>query len=81
VPDLVSKADAQVRTLAAQVDDEEALPEELQDVEAPAATEAQDDEPTDDDTETETETEADDADDGDDDDDTDAGEGLGEMFG
>jgi len=35
--DLVSKADAQVRALAAAIDDEEALPAELRDVEAPAA--------------------------------------------
>ena len=37
MPDLIGKADSQVRALAAQIDDEEALPEELQDVEAPAA--------------------------------------------
>ena len=81
--DLVSKADAQVRALAAQIDDEEALPEELQDVDAPAApaeggddsSEEQSDEATD------SEADADDSDD-DDDDDGDAGaEGLGEMFG
>jgi len=81
--DLVSKADAQVRALAAQIDDEEALPEELQDVDAPAApaeggddsSEEQSDETTD------SEADADDSDD-DDDDDGDAGaEGLGEMFG
>jgi large subunit ribosomal protein L10 len=81
--DLVSTADGQVRALAAQIDDEEALPEELQDVEAPAAEPAEaeqtDDEPTED-TETETEDAADDTDD-DDEDDGDAGEGLGEMFG
>jgi large subunit ribosomal protein L10 len=35
LPDLVAKADAQVRALASQVDDEEALPEELRGVEAP----------------------------------------------
>ena len=82
--DLVSKADAQVRALAAQIDDEAALPEELQDVEAPAAgaeatsEEADEDESSDEET---TEAEAD-ADDSDDDDDGDAGaEGLGEMFG
>jgi large subunit ribosomal protein L10 len=81
--DLVSKADAQVRALAAQIDDEEALPEELQDVDAPAAPAGDDDEDADEaqaDEETETEADADDSDD--DDDDGDAGaEGLGEMFG
>ena len=85
--DLVSKADAQVRALAAAVDDEEALPEELRDVEAPAAGaapaadegadegESSDEEPA----ETESETEADDADD--DDDGGDGGDALGDMFG
>ena len=81
--DLVSKADAQVRALAAQIDDEEALPEELRDVEAPAAPAGGADEDEDEaqaDEETETEADADDSDD--DDDDGDGGaEGLGEMFG
>ena len=77
--DLVSRADAQVRALAAVIDDEEALPEELRGVEAaPAAAEPETedtDEPTD-------ESDAEDADDDtDDDDDGDAGEGLGAMFG
>ena len=83
VPDLVSKADAQVRALASQIDDEEALPEELRGVEADVATE----EPTDDqdeDTASEDDADADDAaeeaDDGDDDDDEDAGDALGAMF-
>ncbi|WP_408959035.1 50S ribosomal protein L10 [Natrinema sp. 74] len=84
MPDLVSKADAQLRALAAQIDDEEALPEELQDVEAaaePAAAEDED-ESADDQTEDETETEAEDADtDDDDEDDGDGAAGLGEMFG
>jgi len=82
--DLVSKADAQVRALAAQIDDEEALPEELQDVEAPAADAAAESEEADEDESSDdqpTDSEAD-ADDSDDDDDGDAGaEGLGEMFG
>ncbi|MFB6217600.1 MAG: 50S ribosomal protein L10 [Halobacteriaceae archaeon] len=87
MPDLVSRADRQVRTLAASLPDE-ALPEELQDVEAP---EPDDGDGGEDDAgeqadeaeeQTDQETEPDDADDdGDDDDDTDAGEGLGEMFG
>jgi len=79
-PDLVGKADAQLRALAAQIDDQEALPEELQGVEAPAATEETEDEEQDDE-----ETDAEDADESepedDSDDDSDGGEGLGEMFG
>ncbi|WP_256686737.1 50S ribosomal protein L10 [Halococcus qingdaonensis] len=78
--DLVSRADAQMRALAANIDDEEALPEELRGVTAPAET--GDDESSDDqsaDTESEPDTDADDEDD--DDDGGDAGEGLGEMFG
>ena len=80
--DLVSTADAQVRALAANVDDEEALPEELQDVEEPAAEpEAAPEESDDEDTETET-AEADAVEPEDDDEDeADAGEGLGDMFG
>jgi len=87
--DLVSKADAQVRALVAQVDDPEALPEDLQDVEAPAqpaAEEAADADEGDDDADDEqaddqadAEADADD-DDGDDDGDA-AAEGLGDMFG
>jgi len=42
VPDLIGKADAQLRSLAAQIDDEEALPEELQGVEAAPAPETDD---------------------------------------
>ncbi|WP_435076133.1 50S ribosomal protein L10 [Halococcus sp. AFM35] len=78
--DLVSRADAQMRALAANIDDEEALPEELRGVTAPAET-GDEDESSDDqsaDTESEPDTEAEDEDD---DDDGDAGEGLGEMFG
>ncbi len=83
MPDLVSKADAQLRALAAQIDDEEALPEELQGVEAPAPPaddESEDDESEDDQAETEADPEAD-TDDDDDDDDGDGAEGLGAMFG
>ncbi|TYT61864.1 50S ribosomal protein L10 [Natrialba swarupiae] len=84
MPDLVSKADAQLRTLAAQIDDEDALPEELQDVEAPAAEPATDesedeDEPADDQDGAEADETAEDDDD--DDDDASGGEGLGAMFG
>jgi large subunit ribosomal protein L10 len=85
VPDLVAKADGQVRALAARIDDDEALPEELRGVEAPAATEAADDESSDEDDEADTADEDADADadaDTDDDDDGDDGaEGLGAMFG
>jgi large subunit ribosomal protein L10 len=78
--DLVSRADAQLRALAANIDDEEALPEELRGVEVP--TETGDEEASSDDQSADTESEPDtDADDGDDDDDGGGGEGLGEMFG
>ena len=78
VPDLVGKADAQLRALAVQIDDTDALPEALQDVEAPVA-------PTDEPETEESTDEPDDTDDTDaaeDDDDDDSGaEGLGAMFG
>ncbi|AGB16007.1 ribosomal protein L10 [Halovivax ruber XH-70] len=82
MPDLVSKADGQLRALAAQIDDTEALPEALQDVEAPAPstedTAESDDESSDDqDDADDTEAEPDD----DDDDDGSGAEGLGAMFG
>ncbi|MFC6716717.1 50S ribosomal protein L10 [Natrialbaceae archaeon GCM10025810] len=79
MPDLVRKADAQLRAIAARIDDEEALPEELQGVEAPAApaTEPDEDESTDD---QDAEESADEDDDEDEDDDGGA-EGLGAMFG
>jgi large subunit ribosomal protein L10 len=84
VPDLLGRADSQVRGLAARIDDENALPEELQ---APAAG-AQEETDTD-----ASETDADessddqpaegagtDADEDDDEDDA-AGDALGDMFG
>ncbi|MHC3438421.1 50S ribosomal protein L10 [Natrialbaceae archaeon A-gly3] len=80
MPDLISKADAQLRALAAQIDDEEALPEELQDVEAPAAEPAESDDEESADDQDETEEPDADADD-DDDEDGDGAEGLGQMFG
>ncbi len=84
LPDLVGKADAQLRALAAQIDDEEALPEELRGVEAPAAaaeeTEAETETDESDDETQDAETEADEPDD-DEDDDGDGAEGLGAMFG
>ena len=87
VDDLVSKADAQVRALVAQVDDEEALPEDLRDVDSEVDTDDEadadePDEPTDDqdtDGDAEAETDADDGDD--DDDDGDASDAMGAMFG
>jgi len=82
MPDLVGKADTQVRALAGRIDDEEALPEGLQDVTAPAEqaepTDDRDtDEPEDDGEADETEEAADGSDD---DDGGDAGDALGEMF-
>jgi len=81
MPDLISLADGQVRALAAHIDDEEALPEELQAVETVETDEtddeddASDEEQADDQTEPEAET------DDDDDDDDDGGDALGAMFG
>ncbi len=79
MPDLVRKADAQLRAIAAQIDDEEALPEELQGLEAPAAAPetAEEDASSDDHDESDAEDEEDD----DDEDDDDGAEGLGAMFG
>jgi len=80
VPDLVAEADAQVRALAAEIDDEEALPEELRGVEPAADPEPADDgddeeqEQTDDDPEPET-------DDAEEDEEDDSAAGLGDMFG
>ena len=80
MPDLVSQADAQVRALVAQIDDEEALPDDLQDIAAPAPVDA---EPEEEDDVDEAAPEPDDEDDAaDEDDDDDAGaDGLGAMFG
>ncbi|MEF8757706.1 MAG: 50S ribosomal protein L10 [Halobacteriales archaeon] len=78
MPDLVSRADARMRALAASIDDEEALPEELRDVEVPEPTEES---TTEDDDESDTEPEADGDDDEEEEDDGDGAEGLGEMFG
>jgi large subunit ribosomal protein L10 len=84
MPDLLSKADGQVRALAAQIDDPEALPEELQGVEtAEPETEAEPDEGDDEDSEedqADADAEPDDTDD-DDDDDGDTGDAMGAMFG
>jgi len=87
MPDLVAKADGQVRALAARIDDDEALPEELRGVEAPAA-EADEESSDEDDEDTRTDTDEDadaeaeaDTDADADDDDDDGGDALGAMFG
>jgi large subunit ribosomal protein L10 len=80
--DLIAAADANLRALAAEVDDEEALPEELRDVDAPATDEVV--EETDDAAETDEDPEEDeqaDEDDDEDDDTDDGAAGLGNMFG
>jgi len=76
--DLVAKADAQMRSLAAQIDDEEALPEELRGVEV----EQSEPEPESDDTEEQATEEASEEGESDEDEDDESGaEGLGNMFG
>jgi len=80
--ELVSTADAQVKAIASQIDDEEALPEELRNVEAPGGAESADTAESTDDQPDEADAEPDDEDADDDDDEEDAGgEGLGQMFG
>jgi large subunit ribosomal protein L10 len=80
VPDLIAKADGQLRALAAQIDDEDALPEELRGVEAPAAPASEEaEEESSDEEEAEPEEAEEDEDEGGDEDD--AGEGLGNLFG
>ena len=84
--DLVSKADGQVRALAAAIDDEEALPEELRGVEAATAApttdeETEDADGSDGDADAAEESTDEDDDDADDDDADDGGDALGNMFG
>jgi large subunit ribosomal protein L10 len=81
VDDLVSTADAQVRALAAHIDDEEALPEELQDVEAPQPVETVEEAEEQTDDQSDADEPADDEDEDDDDQEDAGGEGLGAMFG
>jgi large subunit ribosomal protein L10 len=87
VDDLLARADGQMRALAAHVDDDEALPEELRGVEQPPATDETDESEaeTDDEDGEDGEEQADDqtaeAEDTDDDDDDDGGDALGAMFG
>ena len=82
MPDLIGKADAQVRALAAQIDDEEALPEELQDLDAATPEDAQpDDQPDDSDEADDSDEEAEAEEEGDEDDEDDnVGDALGDMF-
>jgi Ribosomal protein L10 len=88
MPELLGRADSQVRGLAARIDDENALPEELQDVEAPAAegreeTDAEASEADADESSDDQPAEGAGADEDDDDDDEEdaAGDALGDMFG
>ncbi|WP_299262266.1 50S ribosomal protein L10 [Halorientalis sp.] len=85
MPDLLSKADGQVRALAARIDDPEALPEALQNVETaePEPEPDEDDEAdsADDGTDADAEPGDTDGDDDDDDDDGDTGDAMGAMFG
>ncbi len=84
VPDLLARADGQLRALAGQIDDQEALPEALQDLEAGAGAQRDETEDTDetDETEQPDEDTTEDADqEDDDDDDDDGGDALGAMFG
>jgi large subunit ribosomal protein L10 len=84
MPDLVRRADSQLRALASLLDDE-ALPEELRGATAPpASSDAQTETEAGDsaDEDADADADADDTDDTDDDDDDDAGaDGLGAMFG
>jgi large subunit ribosomal protein L10 len=79
--DLVSTADAQVRAIAAQIEDEEALPEALRDLEAPGGADTAEDTESTDDQPDEADAEEDDEEADDDDEEDAGGEGLGEMFG
>jgi large subunit ribosomal protein L10 len=90
IEDLITLADSDLRSLAATIDDPDALPEELADVEAPEPTDegegesaAEADDAGDDGDTDEAESSDDSADSEPDDDDDggDATEGLGEMFG
>jgi large subunit ribosomal protein L10 len=85
MPDLVAKADAQLRALASQIDDEDALPAELRGVDAPAEPAESEEEASDEAEADESSDESDEAAEADapddDDDDDDGAEGLGAMFG
>jgi large subunit ribosomal protein L10 len=83
--DLVRRADSQVRALAAVIDDEEALPEELRGAEpVTEAAAADEEESSDEDTDEQAEAEAADSEASDDEEDDEEGDGagaLGDMFG
>ena len=81
IPDLIGKADGQLRALAALIDDAAALPEALQGVDAPAAETGTEEEQADEDEAEDAEQAPEDGDDEDDEDDEDGAEGLGAMFG
>ena len=86
VDDLLGRADARLRALAARIDDEEALPEELRGVESePEPEPAADADADEDEEEEQTDDHAAEADaaddDDDDDDDEEGGDALGAMFG
>jgi len=84
--DLVSKADAQVRSLAAAIDDDKALPEELRGVEPAPAEETTDEASETEDDEADADADAAEAEESTDEDDAeddadDGGDALGDMFG
>jgi len=82
VDDLLSRADGQVRALAGQIDDEEALPEDLRDIDSGGAADAESEDAADDDDEDDEGDEPTADDDGDDDDDDDdTSDAMGAMFG
>jgi large subunit ribosomal protein L10 len=84
--DLVARADSRMRALAAHIDDDEALPEELRGAAEPVAeaaeadeTDAEEAQSDEDEDDTDAEAEADD--DSDDEEESDGGDALGDMFG
>ena len=80
--DLVSRADAQMRALAAQIDDEEALPEELRGIEAePTPTPAPTEEEPEDDQSDQAAEDEDEPEPADEEEEDVSGEGLGDLFG
>ena len=81
VPDLLARADGQLRALAAQIDDQEALPEPLQNLEAEARQDETDETDETEQSDEDTTEDADDEEEADDDDDDDGGDALGAMFG
>ncbi len=79
LPSLFQQADAQLRAIASRIDDEDALPPELQAIEPAPAESGAEPEPDDTDEPPEEPTEAEDEQD--DEEDGDGAEGLGELFG